>query len=82
MIAATAGEIIMCENGHPMYEMLVDANVGDAITAASMRAIGGNPGPLAGVAIPLCAECGKSACRVVDGQAQIFVDGQWRKFTP
>jgi hypothetical protein len=70
---ATAGERVLCENGHHVATFNKDVAMGGRI-AGALDFIG-QPEPTPGSPIPICAQCGAAAFRGV--MHAHFTDG-WR----
>lgn len=59
MILGRAGDIVKCEDGHPLYRLLGDIESGEIILSGMFEAIGNAQPPHEEVAIKGCHICGK-----------------------
>jgi hypothetical protein len=72
------GDVVTCENGHPLYEAIRDIYRQKIVQASAFRGVGNIPSPAGNDPMRPCPICGAEFHREHGGKLQLhFADG-WR----
>ena len=81
MIFAKAGDLVTCENGHPICTVAVDLNTQAKMTSAQFKDWQIDIDTSPGVAMPSCPICGAKFIGHPPGTfpdgGKIFINGEW-----
>lgn len=81
-VFAKAGEVVTCENGHPICTVARDIHTKDTMTAGQFKDWKIDIDTRPGAAIPFCPTCGAPFIAHPKGtfpeRGKVFIDGKWR----